>query len=51
MVNLSLSKEAEDYLRGAHNHKKGDMGDYISNLILTDKATQEAKKCRTTEQF
>lgn len=41
-INLKLSPDAEDYLRKKHNEKRGDMGEYVSDLILKDKAAKEA---------
>jgi hypothetical protein len=34
-ITLTLTEEAESYLRG-HNQKKGDMGTYVSELIVKD---------------
>jgi hypothetical protein len=39
-ITLKLSEEAESYLRG-HNQNKGDMGRYLSDLIV--KANKKVK--------
>ena len=42
-INLKLSPDAESYLREKHNKKRGDMGEYVSDLILKDKAAKGGK--------